>query len=482
MDDARALLNSLMGNDRNAKADQRKIRKFSDAEFCKNHLIGLCPHDLFKNTKIDLGACEKEHNDIVKDEFEKDAEAAKFKRKWRGPLRTQLRRLLEGVDRRTGSNQLRIAREKEGGPAGASEEVKQQLSALKETVSEKLKAAEGAADDGKFEESRNIIKDTEATKRQIEDLEQKRYEKYKKEEICEICGLIIDAEEQEAMKTGRGWHINGKQHIGYNLIREKLKELELESSEDKKNGVRSPTPSPVRTDRDPRDSRSIVESKRRKSKSRSPARGRKTESKRRSPSRGKKKSRSPSRGKKTESKRRKSRSRSRRRKSSRSRSGSRGKAKAKKSEGKKRADSSPDKRSRSRKKKSRSKSRKARSKSKKKKSAKESSPVAKKEEGKEGKKKGSKDKDSAKADVAASKTGNADADTKAASATGGEKEKKTKEAEAIASKIDDAPAQPKPPDAPVPAPPKEPPAKEEDEGARNRKAPVFMVFRPKAKD
>merc|ERR1712187_480626 len=173
----------------------------------------------------------------------------------------------------------RIAREKEGGPAGASEEQKQQLAALKEEVSEKLKSAERSAEEGRYDESRNIVKDTEAVKRRIEDLEQKRYEKYRKEDICEICGLIIDAEEAEAMKTGRGWHSNGKQHIGYNLIRQKLKELDEDSARDKAKGLRSPTPSPVRLP--PRQ-----EIKRKKSASRSPARGkaRRKGSKSRSPS------------------------------------------------------------------------------------------------------------------------------------------------------------------------------------------------------
>merc|ERR1719443_2709890 len=116
MEDARALLDSLMGGDRDKKGDQRKIVKFTDDHICKNFLYGLCPHDLFKNTKIDLGPCHKEHNDFVKETFDADPEAPKWRRKWRGALRPQLKRLLEGVDRRIESNKERIAREKEGGP------------------------------------------------------------------------------------------------------------------------------------------------------------------------------------------------------------------------------------------------------------------------------------------------------------------------------------------------------------------------------
>ena len=118
MDDARALLNSLMGADRDARPEQRRVRKFTDEGICRHYLLGLCPHDLFTNTKIDLGACSKEHNDMLKETFEQDTDAPKLRRKWRGSLRVQLKGLLDAVDRRISQNQLRVAREKEGGSEG----------------------------------------------------------------------------------------------------------------------------------------------------------------------------------------------------------------------------------------------------------------------------------------------------------------------------------------------------------------------------
>jgi hypothetical protein len=300
---------------------------------CRNYLIGLCPHDLFPNTKIDLGVCPKEHNDFLKEEFEEDPDNAKYKRKWRGPLRVQLRRLLDSVDRRSGSNQQRIAREKEGGPAGASEEQKMHLATLKEEVSTKLKSAEQAADEGRFEDSRSIMKDTEALKRRIEDLESKRYEKYSKDSICEICGLIIDSQEQEDMKTGRGWHINGKQHIGYTLIRKKIKELEEDSARDRAAGLRTPTPSPEPEKERPR---------------RPEVKKRKSPSPRRRKSRSRSQSRRKRKSSRSRSRRRKSRSRSKsRRRKSRSRKRSRSRSRDKQKQSKALKDASPKRRSRS---------------------------------------------------------------------------------------------------------------------------------------
>lgn len=40
-------------------------------QFCKLYLVKFCPHDLFVNTRADLGACPKVHDDEAKDLFEK---------------------------------------------------------------------------------------------------------------------------------------------------------------------------------------------------------------------------------------------------------------------------------------------------------------------------------------------------------------------------------------------------------------------------
>ena len=56
-DAMRAMLDELMGKERNVPLDQRKGTdiRFNDPEVCKYALAGLCPYGLFKNTKSDLG-------------------------------------------------------------------------------------------------------------------------------------------------------------------------------------------------------------------------------------------------------------------------------------------------------------------------------------------------------------------------------------------------------------------------------------------
>lgn len=40
-------------------------------QFCKLYLVKFCPHDLFVNTRADLGACSRVHDDEARELFEK---------------------------------------------------------------------------------------------------------------------------------------------------------------------------------------------------------------------------------------------------------------------------------------------------------------------------------------------------------------------------------------------------------------------------
>jgi len=57
VDVTRALLDELMGKERDAPLHERSNRKivFSDDDVCKHELVGVCPNQLFKNTRSDLG-------------------------------------------------------------------------------------------------------------------------------------------------------------------------------------------------------------------------------------------------------------------------------------------------------------------------------------------------------------------------------------------------------------------------------------------
>ena len=63
-----SMLVELMGRNRNYAPEEAKANelKWTDADICKYYIVQFCPHDLFTNTKADLGACPKIHDDSLK--------------------------------------------------------------------------------------------------------------------------------------------------------------------------------------------------------------------------------------------------------------------------------------------------------------------------------------------------------------------------------------------------------------------------------
>jgi hypothetical protein len=73
MDHARALLDELMGVDRNIVKGPDYVPKltFENENVCRWYLVEFCPHELFINTKSDLGLCSKIHDERMHEEYQK---------------------------------------------------------------------------------------------------------------------------------------------------------------------------------------------------------------------------------------------------------------------------------------------------------------------------------------------------------------------------------------------------------------------------
>lgn len=65
----------LMGAGASSRHAQLSI---TDPKVCRSFLAGTCPHDLFTNTKQDLGPCPKVHSEPLKTEYEAAADKSKY--------------------------------------------------------------------------------------------------------------------------------------------------------------------------------------------------------------------------------------------------------------------------------------------------------------------------------------------------------------------------------------------------------------------
>jgi hypothetical protein len=69
--ETRRLLEQLMGEQLMSGTDQRAPQlSITDPKVCRSYLVGNCPHDLFTNTKNELGPCSKVHNEALKTEYQ----------------------------------------------------------------------------------------------------------------------------------------------------------------------------------------------------------------------------------------------------------------------------------------------------------------------------------------------------------------------------------------------------------------------------
>uniref|UniRef100_A0A0C9RHJ8 TSA: Wollemia nobilis Ref_Wollemi_Transcript_21819_1771 transcribed RNA sequence n=1 Tax=Wollemia nobilis TaxID=56998 RepID=A0A0C9RHJ8_9CONI len=97
MDAFRKQLDALMGANRNG--DVREVnRKFYDRDVCRLFLVGLCPHDLFQLTKMDLGSCPKVHSLQLRKEYQEAK--AKGKDNYDRELEDVIERLISECDRK----------------------------------------------------------------------------------------------------------------------------------------------------------------------------------------------------------------------------------------------------------------------------------------------------------------------------------------------------------------------------------------------
>ena len=80
----------------------------TDPKVCRSYLVGTCPHDLFTNTKQDIGMCPKVHSEPLKLEY--DGADAEQKRRWafEYDYMRDMRKYIDECDRRIDAAQRRL--------------------------------------------------------------------------------------------------------------------------------------------------------------------------------------------------------------------------------------------------------------------------------------------------------------------------------------------------------------------------------------
>ncbi|XP_074648335.1 luc7-like protein 3 [Tubulanus polymorphus] len=326
--EAARLLDELMGRNRNLPStDLNNSIRWNDDEVCKYYLVSFCPHDLFVNTKADLGPCAKLHDDNLKAEYVNSPRFEKMG--YEDEFLRSLQSMINDVERRIKRGHQRLNLSGMGGQSvqqTQSSAKEEKVKILTERINELIQEAENLGCEGKVEEAQGVMKLCDQLTEERSQMENETVNtnmpQMKEMEVCEVCGafLIVGDAKQRAEE-----HLMGKQHMGYAKVRKyvadaqdakRQKELEREQMWQKEREARELEREKERQDRQRKREEREKERQERRRRSRSRHRSHSRERRgRRSRSRDK-----DSRRRRDHDRSRRSRSRDRRRSRSRDRS------------------------------------------------------------------------------------------------------------------------------------------------------------------
>ncbi|XP_021751707.1 luc7-like protein 3 [Chenopodium quinoa] len=231
MDAQRALLDELMGAARNLTDEERKGYKeikWDDKEVCASYMVRFCPHDLFVNTRSDLGPCPRIHDQKLKESFENSPRHDTYVPRFEAELAQFCEKLVADLDRKVRRGRERLDQEVEPPPPPPiSAEKAEQLSVLEDKIKNLLEQVESLGEAGKVDEAEALMRKVEILNVEKTALTQQPLSaatmltQEKKMALCEICGSFLVA--NDAVERTQS-HITGKQHIGYGMVRDFISE------------------------------------------------------------------------------------------------------------------------------------------------------------------------------------------------------------------------------------------------------------------
>ncbi|XP_062612343.1 luc7-like protein 3 isoform X2 [Saccostrea cucullata] len=216
------MLDELMGRDRNlAPTEKRDQVHWNDSEVCKHFLVNFCPHELFTNTRADLGPCTKMHDEALRKEYNKSSKFGKMG--YEDDFLRFLQGLISDVEKRIRRGHQRLALNNSQGSLSSNlNSLKDdKIKMLTERIADLVQQAEELGCEGKVEEAQGMMKlcdQLEEERRELENskLAQQSNEPEKTMEVCTVCGaLLVVGDVQQRIDE----HLMGKQHAGYARIR-----------------------------------------------------------------------------------------------------------------------------------------------------------------------------------------------------------------------------------------------------------------------
>eukprot|EP01035_Chromulina_nebulosa_P018757 gene18757-24524_t len=227
----REMLDNLMGLNRNDDGNNgtNGINDYNDERVCKFYLLGMCPHDMFINTKVDCGPCDKIHSDYLKQQFELNVTGEKLY-KYDTILEKEFAPKVHDIDRVIEKARGRLELEKnedETNPDLNPESIR--LTAEIHTLTLE---AEAAGEEGDIDKAQEIMGKIEELQKLKQEIATRITEKLKvmqakigndvnkKLRVCDVCGSFLSIFDSDNRRLQD--HFIGKQHYGFQVMRDTL--------------------------------------------------------------------------------------------------------------------------------------------------------------------------------------------------------------------------------------------------------------------
>ncbi|XP_065220645.1 luc7-like protein 3 isoform X2 [Planococcus citri] len=236
---AAALLDELMGRSRNdGSAVKKKKVKWEDPEYCQYYMVKFCPHDLFVNTKADLGPCTKLHCEEAKGQFS-EAEDTFMKLQYEEDFVRFAQGMLNEVERKIikGEQRLALMGKSEPPPQLSSAQTQkneEQITLLSEKINNLVSEAEQMGIQGNVEQAQGLMKLCDKLKEERETLVRQNENSHwsatvelavaqeKQMEVCKVCGAFLIVGDAQSRIDD---HLMGKQHTGYGRLKNAVDEI-----------------------------------------------------------------------------------------------------------------------------------------------------------------------------------------------------------------------------------------------------------------
>ncbi|KAH8116814.1 hypothetical protein DFH11DRAFT_1577664 [Phellopilus nigrolimitatus] len=207
---------------------------WTDEKVCRNFLCGTCPHILFTNTKMDLGACPKSHMERLKTDFTQAKEANPtdpvFSR-FQAEYESNIFSFVDECDRRIRAAHRRL--EKTPEENAKTTNLMREIGEIELAIQGGTEKIEQLGEQGKVDESMREMAAIEALKSEKADKERELQQLtdtsgasgHQKLRVCDVCGAYLSVLDSDRRLAD---HFGGKMHLGYHELRNMLQKFKEE--------------------------------------------------------------------------------------------------------------------------------------------------------------------------------------------------------------------------------------------------------------